>query len=119
MKPKINVREYANFAHYELDPHRHDVDLICIVGKPNGYVCADFITDCRRWKTAFRRFFNVLGSDPRFEGWDSTVYEAMLNGVWKDKEMVDDKYTGGWFWEVEDLDGRFYICLNVPGEVNV
>lgn len=73
----------------------------------------------RRWKTAFRRFFNVLGSDPRFEGWDSTVYEAMLNGVWKDKEMVDDKYTGGWFWEVEDLDGRFYICLNVPGEVNV
>ena len=50
---------------------------------------------------------------------DSTVYEAMLNGVWKDKEMVDDKYTGGWFWEVEDLDGRFYICLNVPGEVNV
>lgn len=23
------------------------------------------------------------------------------------------KYTGGYFWAVEDLDGRFYICLNV------
>ena len=109
----MKVKEYVDFDHYERDPHRQDVDLICIVGKPNGYVCADFITDCRRWQTAFRRFFNVLGSDPRFEGWDSTVYEAMLNGVWKDKEMVDDKYT------VDDLDGRFYICLNVPGEVNV
>ena len=43
----------------------------------------------------------------------------MLNGICKDKEMVDDKYTGGWFWEVDDLDGRFYICLNVPREVNV
>lgn len=82
----MKVKEYVDFAHFENDPHRQDVDLICIVGKPNGYVCADFITDCRRWKTAFRRFFNVLGSDPRFEGWDSTVYEAMLNGVWKDKE---------------------------------
>lgn len=115
----MKVKEYVDFDHYERDPHRQDVDLICIVGNPNGYVCADLITDCRRWQTAFRRFFNVLGSDPRFEGWDSTVYEAMLNGVWKDKEMVDDKYTGGWFWEVDDLDGRFYICLNVPGEVNV
>lgn len=115
----MKVKEYVDFAHFENDPHRQDVDLICIVGKPNGYVCADFITDCRRWQTAFRRFFNVLGSDPRFEGWDSTVYDAMLNGVWKDKEIVDDKYTGGWFWEVDDLDGRFYICLNVPGEVNV
>lgn len=115
----MKVKEYVNFDHYERDPHRQDVDLICIVGNPNGYVCADFITDCRRWQTAFRRFFNVLGSDPRFEGWDSTVYESMINGVWKDKEMVDDKYTGGWFWEVDDLDGRFYICLNVPGEVNV
>lgn len=115
----MKVKEYVNFDHYERDPHRQDVDLICIVGKPNGYVCVDFITDCRRWQTAFRRFFNVLGSDPRFEGWDSTVYESMINGVWKDKEMVDDKYTGGWFWEVDDLDGRFYICLNVPVEVNV
>ena len=77
----MKVKEYVDFAHFETDPHRQDVDLICIVGKPNGYVCADFITDCRRWQTAFRRFFNVLGSDPRFEGWDSTVYEAMLSDL--------------------------------------
>lgn len=114
----MKVKEYVDFAHFENDPHRHDVDLICIVGNPNGYVCADFITDCRRWQTAFRRFFNVLGSDPRFEGWDSTVYEAMLNGVWKDKELVDDKYTGGWFWEVEDLDGEplCTVCLITQSE---
>lgn len=50
----MKVKEYVDFAHFENDPHRQDVDLICIVGKPNGYVCADFITDCRRWQTAFR-----------------------------------------------------------------
>lgn len=50
----MKVKEYADFGHYERDPHRQDVDLICIVGKPNGYVCADLITDCRRWQTAFR-----------------------------------------------------------------
>lgn len=37
----MKVKEYADFDHYERDPHRQDVDLICIVGKPNGYVCAD------------------------------------------------------------------------------
>ena len=31
----------------------------------------------------------------------------------QDKALTDGKYTGGYFWEVEDLDGRFYICLNV------
>ena len=29
---------------------------------------------------------------------------------------TDGKHTGGYFWEVEDLDGRFYICLNVVGK---
>lgn len=47
----MKVKEYVDFDHYERDPHRQDVDLICIVGKPNGYVCADLITDCRRWQT--------------------------------------------------------------------
>lgn len=40
----------------------------------------------------------------------------MHQGRRQDKALTDGKYTGGYFWEVEDLDGRFYICLNVVGK---
>ena len=42
--------------------------------------------------------------------------ECIKEGFWQDKALTDGKYTGGYFWEVEDLDGRFYICLNVVGK---
>ena len=41
----MKVKEYVDFAHFENDPHRQDVDLICIVGKPNGYVCLLYTSD--------------------------------------------------------------------------
>ena len=82
----LKVKEYSSFEAFEQDEHRQDVDLVAIVNKPNGMVCADLITDGKMWQTAVNRFF---------------------------KALTDGKYTGGYFWEVEDLDGRFYICLNV------
>ena len=44
----LKVKEYANFDEFEKDAHKQDVDLVAIVNKPNGMVCADLITDCNR-----------------------------------------------------------------------
>ena len=124
----LKVKEYSNFEAFEQDEHKQDVDLVAIVNKPNGMVCADLITDCKMWQTAVNRFFNALAEDERFDGWQETITESIkaeieackrmemkLNGVRK-REELNGRYTGGWYWEVEDLDGRFYIALNVPGK---
>ena len=73
----LKVKEYSSFEAFEQDEHRQDVDLVAIVNKPNGMVCADLITDCKMWQTAVNRFFKALaGSLPgghypfyRFRSW--------------------------------------------------
>lgn len=61
----LKVKEYSSFEAFEQDEHRQDVDLVAIVNKPNGMVCADLITDCKMWQTAVNRFFKALaGYDP-------------------------------------------------------
>ena len=45
----LKVKEYSSFEAFEQDEHRQDVDLVAIVNKPNGMVCADLITDCKMW----------------------------------------------------------------------
>ncbi len=37
----LKVKEYSSFEAFEQDEHRQDVDLVAIVNKPNGIVCAD------------------------------------------------------------------------------
>lgn len=56
----LKVKEYSSFEAFEQDEHRQDVDLVAIVNKPNGMVCADLITDCKMWQTAVNRFFKAL-----------------------------------------------------------
>lgn len=51
----LKVKEYSSFEAFEQDEHRQDVDLVAIVNKPNGMVCADLITDCKMWQTAVNR----------------------------------------------------------------
>ena len=84
--------------------------------KPNCLVCADHITDCKMWQTAVNRFFKALAGDARFDGWQEAITKCIKEGFWQDKALTDGEYTGGYFWEVEDRDGRFYICLNVVGK---
>lgn len=112
----LKVKEYANFDEFEEDAHKQDVDLVAIVNKSNGMVCADLITDCKKWQTAVSRFFKALAGDTRFDGWQGGIEESCKNGFFSDKEVVDGQYTGGYFWKVEDLDGCYYICLNVVGK---
>ena len=57
----LKVKEYASFDKFEQDEHRQDVDLVAIVNKPNGMVCADFSESerepqggCSAWLTTGR-----------------------------------------------------------------
>ena len=47
----LKVKKYSSFEAFEQDAHKQDVDLVAIVNKPNGMVCADLITDCKMWQT--------------------------------------------------------------------
>lgn len=115
----MKVTEYKSFDEFEQDESRYEYEHVAIVNKPNGTVCADLMTECKRWKTAVNRFFSAIANDPRFEGWKECIIESIENGYWSDKETYwnettnKPEYRGGYFWEVEDNDGSFYICLNV------
>lgn len=59
----LKVKEYSSFEAFEQDEHRQDVDLVAIVNKPNGMVCADLITDCKMWQTAVNRFMKKIANE--------------------------------------------------------
>lgn len=116
---KIKTKEYKNFDEFEMDESRSEYELVTIVNKTNG-VCADLMTECKRWRTAVDRFFKTLEGDSRFDGWKESIVESIENGCWKDRETVwneekcKSEYTGGYFWEVEGYDSCYYVCINVP-----
>ena len=86
----MKVMEFESFEKFEQCENKQDYEMVAIVhNAERNTVCADLITDCKSWKTAVKRFFKA---------WE------------KEKGFV---YTGGYFWEVEDHDGSFYVCLNV------
>ena len=85
----LKVKEYSSFEAFEQDEHRQDVDLVAIVNKPNGMVCADLITDCKMWQTAVNRFFKALAGDERFDGWQETITECIKGGFWQDKALTE------------------------------
>lgn len=116
----IKVKEYSSFDEFSDDIENKSRDeFVAIVNKPNGAVCADLITHCKYAETAIRRFFKALANDHRFDGWEEEIQDLVANGCTKDKETYwneetcKSEYHGGYFWEVEDLDGSFYVCLNV------
>lgn len=113
----ISVREYANFDDYEVSCAAGSggrQEELAIVHKPHA-VCCDLTTRCRKWQTAVKRFFDALGDDARFDGWRQCIVECVENGCFQQKEInpLTNKYEGGWYWGIEDLDGSWYIYLNV------
>ena len=84
----LKVKEYANFDEFEKDAHKQDVDLVAIVNKPNGMVCADLITDCKMWQTAVNRFFKALAGDDRVDWLTANDHAGAKNtGLSNDKIM--------------------------------
>ena len=104
-------KEYKNFDEFENDRCAGNYELMAVVNNARFNTgCADLMTDCKNWRTAVRRCF---------DGWEECIIESIENGCWKDREAYWNsetgkyEYRGGWFYEVEDNDGSFYICLNV------
>ena len=91
-------------------------EQVTAIIRANGTICADLITDCKRWQTAVKRFFDAVAGDSRFAGWRETITESINGGVWEDRESVDGGYVyGGYAWGVEEVaPGTYYIFLNVP-----
>lgn len=115
----MKVMEFKNFDEFEQCENKQDYEMVAIVHyAERNTVCADLMTDCKSWKTAVKRFFKALENRPEFSGWKESIIESCENGYFSDKETYWDNekgsvYTGGYFWEVEDHGGSFYVCLNV------
>lgn len=115
----MKVMEFESFEKFEQCENKQDYEMVAIVhNAERNTVCADLITDCKSWKTAVKRFFKALENRPEFFDWKESIIESCENGYFSDKETYWDNekgfvYTGGYFWEVEDHDGSFYVCLNV------
>lgn len=114
-------KEYASIEEFSDDKIAGYDELLAVVYNANhDTVCADLVTVCKNWQTAVRRFFKALAGDSRFDGWQECITEAIENNYWSEKETYwntktgKSEYRGGWFWKVENLDGKFYVCLNVP-----
>ena len=115
----MKVMEFKNFDEFEQSEDKQDYEMVAIVHNEKfNSMCADLMTDCKRWRTAVERFFKALENYPAIYDWKETIIESCENGYFSDKETHWDNekgfvYTGGYFWEVEDHDGSFYVCLNV------
>lgn len=113
---------FENFDAFCECEHKQDYELVAIVKNPKyGTICADLMTDCKRWKTAVNRFFNAIEKTEfaeHFSGWKDGIIESIENGCWNDREAYWNEstgrceyYPGGYHWCVEDCDGSFYIEL--------
>lgn len=111
---------FDNFNDFEESGVAGEYEVTAIVKKDHcNSLCADLMTECKSWKTAIRRFFKSLTDYPGFNGWQDGILESCENGYFSDKETYFEGgksvyCKGGYFWEVENYDDCWYICLNVP-----
>lgn len=117
-KKRINgvlVKEFASQEAYENYRYAGCNNILSIVHRKNS-VCADMTTKCKNWKTAVKKFFDALADDKRFDGWRECVVESCENGRFSEKETEETSsgwnYNGGWFYNVEENDGYYYVCVN-------
>lgn len=101
----VLVKEFANQEAYENYRYRGCNNILSIVRRTNS-VCADMTTKCKNWKTAVKKFFDAIAGDNRFDGWRECVIESCENGCFANRE------NGEWFYEVEENDGCYYVCVN-------
>lgn len=111
---------FDNFDDFEESGVAGEYEVTAIVKKDHcNNLCADLMTECKSWKTAIRRFFKSLTDYPEFNGWQDGILESCENRYFSDKETYFEGgksvyCKGGYFWEVENYDDCWYICLNVP-----
>ena len=105
---------FENYDEFETCENKQDAELVAVVKRNDG-LCADLLTETKSWKVALNRFFRELRKAGFYTlaEWEETVKESCKNGVFADKEINPyvREYSGGWFYEVENYDGAWYVCL--------
>ena len=119
MGNRIKVDNFDSFDSFDQSGTAGEWERVTVV-RENGWVKADLLTECKSWKTAVRRFFKAMSSDPAFDGWEECIRESCENGHWKDSSTVwncekgRSEFVPGYAWEVvQTSENAWYIFLNV------
>ena len=118
----MTAREYSELVENDSE-ERYSVDFTYYADDERN-MGADLDTECKRWKTAVRRFFKRVAASKMDEaekeailGWQETIVESCESGTFEDAERIDGKATGGWAYGVEQTeDGRWYVYVKVRKE---
>lgn len=113
----MKIMYFDSFDEFDACENKQDEEMVAVVKRNNG-LCADLLTETKSWKVAVNRFFRALekAGFNELANWKESVKESCENGYFSDKESYWDTekgfvYTGGYFWEVEEYDGMWYIAL--------
>lgn len=110
----LKVMEFDSFEAYEASNVSSKYEVLAIVKRGNNQICADLMTNCKRYQTALRRFFKPLEGRDEFDGWQEALEECCENGTFQ--EYYDDL---DYHWCVEACgDDCYYIELTVTVQAN-
>lgn len=102
----MKVMEFASFDEFEECENKHDDEMVAVVhNKKRNTVCADMITNCKRWRTAVNRFFEALENYPEFDGWKDSIMESCENGFFLTKKCIVVVVVG--FGKYRNMMGAF------------
>jgi len=108
--------DFTSFDEFENSNTSGNMETVTVI-KENEWFKVDLMTECKSYKTALNRFFNMLSDIPLLMEWKNEMIESCENGYFKcnDMMMSDGTYNTEpcFAWEVEQLDDNlFYIFLN-------
>jgi len=114
---KMKRYDFTSFEQFEQNGTAGEFETLTVIDE-NGWLKSDIITECKSWKTALRRFFKLLGEDPRLDNWYECIKDEAENGYFKanDSTMADGSRNEfpSFAYEIEEIDkGIWYIFLNI------
>ena len=118
----LNIKTFKTYDEYEayIDKKANPYNVITIIESEN-HISADVQIECRKKKTALRKFFETVTDYPDLMAWDGWFN---LDSK-EDEKFIEEfhnymtgkmDYTGNYSVGVEDLDGTFYIYMNLRKE---
>ena len=118
----MKILTFETYEEYEayIDKKVIPYDVITIIESEN-YISADMQIKCKKNNTAVRKFFETVTDYPDLMAWD-----GWFNLDSKENEKIIEEfhnymtgkmdYTGNYSLGIEDLDGVFYIYMNIRKE---
>ena len=113
--------DFYNLAHFNrwCDDNDEQENVLNVVHH-NGWMKADAFVTARSFTTAINKFFRALNPGnycPELKVWEDTLLESCENGCFNQSDYrlacgeVNPHMS--YAFGVEDMDGRFYIFLNL------